>query len=313
MILYPTSDLELEQAFRTERDCLEYIISVRWPEGPRCPQCRHDKLWRNEDGLTLECAACGHKIRPLVGTIFQDTRLSLRCWFKIMWYIMSQKYGANAIGLSRTLKLANSTTWNILHKLRRTMVRAEREKLGPVVEVDESYIGGREPGKPGRGAEKKALIAVAVELSSDEKQIGRVRLAVIPDAKSNTLVDFINKNVEPGATIITDGLKSYLAVKAEGFKHVVKTVKPGQEVLPHAHLMASLLKRWLLGTYQGGSYRRYLEYYLDEYVFRFNRRKSKSRGKLFRRLMEQAVVTPPITRKEMREQAQQGDISTPDV
>jgi transposase-like protein len=165
---------------------------------------------------------------------------------------MSQKYGANATGLSRVLKVAHTTTWNVLHKLRRAMARAEREKLGPVVEVDEAYIGGQEQAKPGRGAEKKTLIAVAVELSCDEKKVGRVGLAMIPDAKSTTLVDFIKKIAEPGATIVTDGWKAYAAVKDEGYKHVVKTLKSGQELLPHAHLMISLLKRWLLGTYQGG-------------------------------------------------------------
>ncbi|MDR2387868.1 MAG: transposase, partial [Deltaproteobacteria bacterium] len=177
MIEFPNTDHEFEELFKTEKDCVEYIISVRWPDGPTCPICFSRNLWRNHNGLVLECSACGHKVRPLVGTIFQDTRAPLKSWLKIAWSITSQKYGSNATGLARTIGLDRSTTWNILHKLRRTMVRFEREKLTPVVEVDETYYGGPEKGKPGRGAEKKALIILATELSPDLKNLGRIRLA----------------------------------------------------------------------------------------------------------------------------------------
>jgi transposase-like protein len=133
MIEYPTTDQEFEETFKTEEDCLEYIISVRWPDGPHCPKCHHGRLWRNAKGLVLECSACGQRLRTLTGTIFQDTRLSIKSWLKTMWRLMSQKYGANATGLSRVLDMSYSTTWNVLHKLRRAMVRAEREKLGTLL------------------------------------------------------------------------------------------------------------------------------------------------------------------------------------
>jgi transposase-like protein len=213
---------------------------------------------------------------------------------------MSQKYGANAIGLARVLNLAHSTTWNVLHKFRRAMVRAEREQLGPVAEVDESFLGSSEKGKPGRGAKDKAQLALAVELSADKKRIGRIRLNLIPNAKSEILIPFIKNNVVPEAKVITDGWRAYLPLTKEGFSHEIKVMKSEEDLLPHVHLVFALLKRWLAGTYQGGFQRRHLEYYLDEYVFRFNSRKSRSRGKLFRRLIEQAVITPPITRKEMK-------------
>jgi transposase-like protein/Zn ribbon nucleic-acid-binding protein len=307
MINYPTTDFEFEATFKTEKDCFEYLISVRWPNGLFCPKCQHDNLWRNDDSRILECSACGHRLRTLAGTIFQDTHISLKHWFKAMWRVMSEKSGANATGLARILGLAHSTTWNMLHKLRRTMVRAEREKLGSIVEVDESFIGGLEEDKPGRGAEKKSLVIVAVELSPNLKIIGRIRLAVIPDASSSSIIPFIQKNVESGSTVITDGWKSYLPLQKCGFNHTVKVMKKDDDMLPHVHLVISLLKRWILGTFQGSMYHKNLDYYLDEYVFRFNRRKSKSRGKLFRRLMEQAVITPPLTRKELSVKAQVAD------
>jgi transposase-like protein/Zn ribbon nucleic-acid-binding protein len=280
---------------------MEYLISVRWPEGLTCPACQHDNLWRNDKGRVLECSACGHRFRTLAGTIFQDTRIALVCWFKMIWHIMSQKYGSNASGLARILGLSHSTTWNVLHKLRKAMVRAERERLGPVVEVDESFIGGLEEGKPGRGAETKTLIVVGVELGPDFKRMGRIRMQIIPNAESDSLLPFISKNVEPGSTVVTDGWSGYLPLRNEPYKHVVKPMKEDKNALPHVHLVFSLLKRWILGTFQGATSPRYLRWYLDEFVFRFNRRKSSSRGKLFSRLVEQAVVTPPVTRKELKQ------------
>jgi transposase-like protein len=180
------------------------------------------------------------------------------------------------------------------------MVRDEREKLGSVVEVHESFIGEAEKGKPGRGAEKKALIILAVVLSSDEKTMGRIRFALIHDASGDSVVPFVETNVDPGSKVVADGWTGYLSLKTKGFSHEIKPMKGDEDMLPHVHRVFSLLKRWLLGSYQGGVQRRYLEYYLDEYTFRFNRRKSASRGKLFGRLIEQAVVTHPVTREELK-------------
>lgn len=219
MISFPANDHEFNEFLSTEADCIEYIISVRWPNGPSCQVCQCSKLWRIDDGLVLVCSTCGNKIRPLVGTIFQDTRIPIKSWLKMAWFMMSQKFGANATGLARVFNLAHSTTWNILHKLRRTMVRAEREQLGPVVEVDETFIGSRELGKPGRGAEKKALVAIAVELASNQKTIGRIRLSTIPDASSASLTPFVVNNVAPKATVISDGWTGYSFLSEAGFIH----------------------------------------------------------------------------------------------
>ncbi len=216
-----------------------------------------------------------------------------------MWHITSQKYGANAIGLQRILGLGSyHTAWKWLHRLRRAMVRPGRGALNGTVEVDETYIGGKHSGKRGRGSENKALVGIAVEdkaQGEDGRGIGRIRLKRIPDASSGSLVDFICTHVSPGALIRTDGWSGYKTLNEEGYKHIIV----GPKDLNIAHLVASLLKRWLLGTYQGAVKPVQLDYYLDEYTFRFNRRKSATRGKLFYRLVQQAVITKPILGRQI--------------
>jgi len=223
----------------------------------------------------------------------------LSLWFEAMWHITSQKYGANALGLQRVLNLGSyHTAWKWLHRLRRAMVRPDREKLYGIVEVDETYIGGKRSGKPGRGSENKTLVVIAVEDKAggqDGKGIGRIRLKRIPDASSESLISFIGNNVASGARIRTDGWRGYESLKKEGYEHIVV----GPKDLNIAHLVAALLKRWLLGTYQGAVKPTQLDYYLDEYTFRFNRRKSAARGKLFYRLVQQAVITKPILGSEI--------------
>lgn len=220
-------------------------------------------------------------------------------WFEAMWHITSQKYGANALGLQRVLNLGSyHTAWKWLHRLRRAMVRPDRDKLHGVVEVDETYVGGARSGKRGRGSENKTLVVIAVEDKAgdqDGKGIGRIRLKRVPDASSESLITFICTHVSSGACIRTDGWRGYESLKEEGYEHIVV----GPKDLNIAHLVASLLKRWLLGTYQGAVKAVQLDYYLDEYTFRFNRRKSAARGKLFYRLVQQAVITKPIVGREI--------------
>jgi transposase-like protein len=216
-----------------------------------------------------------------------------------MWHITSQKYGANALGFQRILNLGSyHTAWKWLHKLRRAMVRPDRDELYGTVEVDETYIGGKRSGKRGRGAENKALVVIAVEDKSrdeDSKGIGRIRLKRVPDASSESLIGFISTHVSPGARVRTDGWSGYEPLNTTGYEHIVV----GSKDLNIAHLVASLLKRWLLGTYQGAVKPKQLDYYLDEYTFRFNRRTSASRGKLFYRLVQQTVITKPILGRDI--------------
>ncbi len=213
-----------------------------------------------------------------------------------MWYVTSQKNGASALGLQRVLGLGSyRTAWSWLHKLRRAMVRPNRDRLTGWVEVDETYLGGLEEGTAGRGVEDKALIVIAAQ--ADGRRIGRIRLRVIPDASAASLHPFIKDCIEPGSTVHTDGWQGYAGLK--GYDHEVTKIrgrrKEASKLLPRVHLIASLLKRWLTGTHQGAVSHKHLPYYLDEFTFRFNRRTSKSRGKLFFRLVQQAAATDPMT------------------
>jgi transposase-like protein len=220
-------------------------------------------------------------------------------WFRAMWSIVTQKYGANAMGLHRLLGFSYLTAWNLLHKLRRAMVRPGREFLSGTVEVDESYFGGVSEGTPGRGAENKALVVVAVELKG--KTIGRIRMKVIDKATSDELIGFISETIEPNSTVITDGWSGYSnkILNIKGYTHQIQRPMDNSDILPHIHLIVSLAKRWLLGTLQGAVRIKYLDYYLDEFTFRFNRRKSNKRGKLFSRLIENSVAIQGITRKQI--------------
>lgn len=297
---YPRTITEFKARFNTEDACYRYIESLRWPEGFKCPNCGHDVAWQTKRGL-YQCKKCRRQTSITAGTIFHDSRKPMTLWFEAMWHITSQKFGANALGLQRVLSLGSyHTAWKWLHKLRRVMVRPNREKLSGIIEIDETFIGGSRPGKRGRGAENKTLVIIAVEdtssIESKGKGIGRIRLGCIDDASSNSLIQFIKAHVVSGSTIRTDGWLGYEPLVRAGYEHTVTDSKG----LTIAHLIAALLKRWLLGTYQGAVTRNNLEYYLDEYTFRFNRRKSASRGKLFYRLVQQAVTTAPV---------QGGDIS----
>lgn len=197
------------------------------------------------------------------------------------------------MSLTRILGLSYKTTWSLLHKIRRAMVRTGRSRLSGCIKVDETYIGGLEEGVRGRKASDKELVLIAAEENS--KKIGRIRMRLAENASSKSLLPFIKDNIEPGSVVHTDAWCGYSGVSTKGYVHEVSVLKEtGPEALPRIHLIASLLKRWILGTHQGAISTTHLDYYLDEFYFRFNRRTSGSRGKLFRRLMEQAVQTPPV-------------------
>lgn len=246
-------------------------------------------------GLWL-CAGCRSQVSVLAGTVFLDTHLPMRTWFRAMWNITSQKNGMSALGLQRVLGLGSyRSAWLMLHKLRQAMVRHGRDKLRGKVEVDETYWGAAESGgATGRKTLNKALIIVAAEV--DGKGIGRIRVALIPDFNRKTFHRFIGENVEQGSTICTDGLNSYRELENYHHDRKVQNLRlGGQALLPRVHLVVSLLKRWMLGTLQGSASHKHLDDYLNEFVFRFNRRKSASRGKLFCRLAQQAVNVEPLT------------------
>jgi transposase-like protein len=231
------------------------------------------------------------------GTVFEDSRKPLRLWFHVMWLMMAQKTGLSAKNLCETYGFGSyQTAWGWLRKLRSVMVRPGRDRLAGRVEVDETYVGGQQEGTRGRGAEGKTLVLVAVE-GDAKKRLGRVRFRCVPTIDRMNVELFVGDCVEPGAQVVTDGLSVYGHLQAAGFDHRPRVQTTGgaaaREELDHVHLVISLLKRWLGGTHQGAVTPAHLQAYLDEFSFRFNRRLSQHRGKLFYRLMQQAVTTRP--------------------
>lgn len=298
---YPRNLREFDIRFSSEEGCREYLFKLRWPDGFRCSRCGGDKSWPGR-GVLRVCAGCGYQSSVTAGTVFQDTRSPLRLWFQAMWWMTTQKNGASALGLQRVLGLKQyQTAWTWLHKLRSAMVRPGRDLLTGRVEVDECYLGGLEEGLRGRLIESKALIIVAAQ--EDGRRIGRIRLRMIPDASGESLRRFILDSVTLGSVVHTDGWRGYSGLETKGFVHQVTILKgrkePASDLLPRVHLVISLLKRWLMGTHQGAVSHKHLDYYLDEFTFRFNRRKSASRGKLFYRLVQQAVAVGPSTYDEI--------------
>ena len=266
---YPRTFDEMDRRFRDAAACREYMQGVRWPDGFTCAKCGvADDPWMMSRGR-LRCRACGWETSLTAGTIFQDTRKPLRAWFLAMWFVTSQKNGVSALDLQRELGLGSyETAWTWLHKLRRAMVRPGRDHLGGEIEIDETYVGGRDAGNRGRGAGKKVIVAVAAEKSG--RGIGRIRRRRLTDVSGESLVAFVQGSAGPGAMIHTDGWRGYSGLAALGYRHKVTPItggaEPAHEVMPRVHLAASRLKRWLIGTHQGGIQPQQLDYYLDEFT-----------------------------------------------
>lgn len=294
---YPRNYHELVAWFADDSACLRYLERLRWGAGFVCRFCglADGGYWRMSDGLR-RCAACRHESSVTAGTIFDKTRIPLVSWFAAVWYVVNQKNGVSALGLQRVLGLGSyQTAWAWLHKLRRAMVRPGRDRLCGVVEVDETLVGGVSPHGGGRRLDVKAVVVIAVECH--EGGPGRVRMRRIAHATADVLVEFVLDNVEPGSEVRTDAWKGYNEVGRHRFLHSItnlgETHDPAHVAMPEVHRVASLLKRWLLGTHQGAVSHEQLDYYLDEFTFRFNRRGARHRGLLFYRLLEQAVATDP--------------------
>ena len=262
------------------------------------PRLRGHGSWRQSRGR-VTCRSCRRQTTVTAGTIFDKTRLPLTTWFAAAWYVTNQKFGASALGLQRVLGLGSyQTAWTMLHKMRRAMVRPDRDRLSGEVEVDETYVGSEDEGIGGRFVRKKAIVAIALEIKRP-RGYGRVRLRRIADVSAASLVPFVTDVVEPGSVVLTDAWSGYIPLRRYAFDHRRTSInasdEPASVIMPGVHRIASLLKRWLLGTHQGAVQPRHLDAYLDEYTFRFNRRTSRSRGLLFYRLLEQAVVSAPTT------------------
>ena len=301
---YPRNWNEFLDWFPTEEACLTHLERLRWPDGFVCPRCGSIADAYRATRTRLMCRSCKYQSTVTAGSIFDKTRTPLRVWLAAVWYVTNQKQGVSALGLQRVLGLGSyQTAWTMLHRLRRAMVCQGREQIKGLVEVDEAYLSLTDRLNPSsgtrrRGGVTKVLIAIAVE-KLQPKGFGRIRMHRIARRDTTQLVPFVQEAVEPGAHLHTDGSAAYLPLRHLGYD-LQQTVMlgsdvPAHEALPGVHRVAALVKRWILGTHQGAVQPDQLDSYLDEFVFRFNRRTSRSRGLLFYRLLKQALVTHPVT------------------
>jgi len=267
--------------FASEEACHQYLAACRWPDGFVCPQCGQQRAYELGNQRRWQCVACRHQVSLTAGTVLHNTKTPLTVWFWAAYLMTTDKRGVSALLLQRQLALRRyETAWMMLHKFRRAMVNLVREPLRGEVEVDETWVGGTQAGLRGSRqlkGRKAALVIVAVEKRG--RATGRIRMAVIADFKSATLTAFLKQNIAPGSTVYTDGLKSFTGLQEAGLKHVPRTQplrtdlrKGAKSVVPLADRAIGNLQQWLIGTYHGVS-RGQLQVYLDEFVFRHNRRR----------------------------------------
>jgi len=326
---YPRNFKEFLQWFHDDADCLKFLEHIRWRDGFQCPLCGLGKGWRQSRGRWT-CQRCRRETTATAGTIFDGSRVGLQSWFLAAWMVASSKVGHSSLNLQAQLGIGSyETAWSMVHKLRRAMVNPDRDLLAIIprppeppwpaedrweVEVDECLVGGKEKGVSGRETRTKSLVVVAVEVRgpadpiSGFRELGRVRLARIPAADEANLIDFIEDVVAPGATVNTDGWSGFHNLDKTslfGYRHVVDNLSakarenPDDPKMPNVHRVIGNLKRVLAGTHWGGVRPKQLDYYLDEFTFRWNRHGAKSRGLLFFRLIELAAQTPAVTREQI--------------
>lgn len=296
---FPTSEIEFEKRFRSDKACYDYLFKMKWPNGFICPKCGHQYYWISAKYVYI-CKRCESHFSLTADTIMHDSKKPITYWFKAMWWFTTRKSGVNAINLQDLLGFSYVTAWSWLQKLRRCTIRKDREKLSGRVEVDEFYIGGQKPGKRGRGAAGKRIVVAAVERKG--RKIERIRLQIVDDCSSESLTTFIDQNVEEGSQVVTDGWKGY-DLDEDRYDHhqvLLSKSKDKYSALSGVHLVASLVKRLILGTFQGRVDSKYLQNYLDEYVFRFNRRTSRNIGKKFMRIVQQVATSVKATCRQIK-------------
>jgi transposase-like protein len=306
----PGDLLRFRQRFASETACRELLHRWRWPEGFRCPRCRHPDAGWHATRRLYQCRKCRRQTSLTAGTLFHGSRKPLSTWFMALWLFGSSKRGISALELQRQLGLeSQETAWVWLHKIRTAVGDRTLNPLEGLVEVDETYVGGLEEGRGGRSRAKKAPVAAAVEIH-EPRGFGRVRLARLPDVSRVSLHDFVESMVKKGAHLRTDGLAGYRGLGSKGYVHrqvaLSRRKERAHELFPGVHRVFSLLDRVLLGTYQGAATRRHLQRYLDEFEFRFNRRASASRGLVLQRLLSCAVLDRAVGKREILGGDEQG-------
>jgi len=289
---FPTTEAEFDARFANEDACWEYLVSRRWPEGFACPRCKSTRACL-VGGRLFQCSDCRRQTSVTAGTVFHGTHKPLRTWFRAAFYMTALKTGVSAKSLGKLLGLTYKVAWAWTHKLRAAIGERPKEPLQGPVEVDEAFVGGHEPGMPGRSRGKKSVVLVAAE--NRGLPTGRVRLQAVPSDSADSLTPAVVKNVTAGATVRTDKFWGYKRLTKNDFKHIVEASgrKEASRNFPHVHRVISLLKRVLLGTYQGAVSAGHLQAYLDEFVFRFNRRRTKSPVMIAGSLLALAITTGP--------------------
>ncbi len=291
---FPSSLADFEERFPDEEACRAYLIELRWGDRPRCGRCESARTWELENGR-FECQVCGHQTSVTAGTLFHGTRKPLRLWFRAIWELAVRKSGINACELQRLMGFGSyETAWTWLHKLRRAMgARGSTRLIGDVV-ADESYLGGKSEVR-GRGTTKQTILIAAEDGS------GRARLGLARDASGDSIGAFVERSIAPSAKVITDGWSGYTSGALGGRSHAPKPISEqgGKDPVVMCHIVAALLKRWWLGTYHGSMSVKHMPAYLEDFTFRFNRRRTTGIGRITARLLHLAVVTPPITRSQI--------------
>lgn len=292
-----------KELFPSEESCHFHLFRLRWPDGFRCPRCQGDQYWEVSRNL-YRCRKCDHQASVTSGTIFHGSRRPLCLWFKAMWYVTNQRVGVSALGLMKELDLGSyHTAWAWMQKLRTAMVRPGRDRLRGIVEVGVTYLGGRRPGKRGRGAGGKTLVAVVAQDLGN--RIGRIRLRRIKSASAQNLQAVLREEVEPGTQVFTDGWRGFGGLAEMGYRHIVvpKEGGPGETALPMVNRVVDLISHWLQRSHQVAVRPSYMDYYLDEFTFRFNRRSWRSKEWLFFALIQQAAAVAPLPVRSMRSHA----------
>jgi len=293
---FPRSIVEFQRRFPDEAACRAYLFESRWPEGYRCPHCDGGKVGAEHRRHLWQCGRCGHQASVTAGTVMHKTRTPLTLWFWAAYLVATHAPGISAVQLQRQLGISRyETAWLILQKLRRAMVAPEREPLMGEVEVDETFVGGRRKGRHvARRHGEKALVGVIVEVRGSGS--GRLRLEVLPDASQDTLTSWMRALVASGAIVHTDGWPGYAKLPGAGYEHRPRLQRrdhiDAQKLLPRAHRAASNLKTWLHGTHRGVS-PEHLQVYLDEFVFRHNRRRTPMAA--FQTLLGLGALHEPTT------------------
>jgi hypothetical protein len=290
---YPRTWEEFLTFFPDEPACVRYLEHLSWPDGFVCSRCnRTGEPWRGSR-RRLMCRSCGHETTVTAGTLFQGTRTPLRQWLAAVWHVTTADQGVSARRLQRALGLGSyETAWTILHRLRRAMVRSGRPRLEGVAEVGRTLLAARlargAPAHTGDRGRRRPRTVVAIAVEDRGSEPGRVRMQRLASTSDQHLVRFVAWAVEPRTVVRVEGLRDAATLAKLDWP-------PGASAPPFVHLreVERQLTRWLLGTHQGAVSSELLDWYLDEFTFRFNRRSARHRGLLFYRLVEEALVTPP--------------------